>query len=66
MTNFEYLLKEIASECEIREQAVIGQKCKTYDEYAAVCGEIRGLTYAADLIKTLAKQIQRSELEEEP
>jgi hypothetical protein len=64
VTNLEYLLKELREEREQREKAVIGQ-VKTYDEYAMLCGEIRGLTYAEDLIKATAKQLRQLEAEEE-
>jgi hypothetical protein len=56
-----YLLKEIDK---LREDQAIFLNCggaKDFSEYRHVCGVIRGLTHADQIVKDLAKKLEYSD-----
>jgi len=58
---FTYLLKEIDK---LREDQAIflnGGGAKDFAEYRHVCGVIRGLTHADQIVKDLAKKLEYSD-----
>ena len=61
MTALEILVKECREKREQLTQALMGAAAKDYAEYRAICGEIRGLSYAETAIKDLAKKLENSD-----
>ena len=60
MTALEILLKQCREKQEQLSTALAGSAAKDYAEYRAICGEIRGLSYAESLILDLAKRLENS------
>jgi hypothetical protein len=61
MNALEVLVKECREKKEQLSQALMGAAAKDYAEYRAICGEIRGLSYAEETIKDLAKKLENSD-----
>ena len=61
MDALEVLVKECREKKEQLSQALMGAAAKDYAEYRAICGEIRGLSYAEQAIKDLAKKLENSD-----
>ena len=61
MNALEVLVKECREKKEQLSQALMGAAAKDYAEYRAICGEIRGLSYAEQAIKDLAKKLENSD-----
>jgi hypothetical protein len=61
MTALEVLLKQCREKQEQLSTALAGSAAKDYAEYRAICGEIRGLSYAESLILDLAKRLENSD-----
>jgi hypothetical protein len=61
MNALEVLVKECREKKEQLSQALMGAAAKDYAEYRAICGEIRGLSYAEEAIKDLAKRLENSD-----
>jgi hypothetical protein len=61
MTALEILLKQCREKQEQLSTALAGSAAKDYAEYRAICGEIRGLSYAESLILDLAKRLENSD-----
>jgi hypothetical protein len=56
-----YLLKEIDKLREDQSVFLNGGGAKDFAEYRHVCGVIRGLTHAEQLVKDLAKKLEYSD-----
>jgi hypothetical protein len=56
-----YLLKEIDKLREDQAVFLNGGGAKDFAEYRHVCGVIRGLTHAEQLVKDLAKKLEYSD-----
>jgi hypothetical protein len=56
-----YLLKEIDKLREDQSVFLNGGGAKDFAEYRHVCGVIRGLTHADQLVKDLAKKLEYSD-----
>lgn len=61
MTGLELLLKQCREKRESLTGALEDGSAKDYAEYRAICGEIRGLSYAESLIKDLANRLENSD-----
>jgi hypothetical protein len=61
MTALEVLLKQCREKQEQLSTALAGSAAKDYAEYRAICGEIRGLSYAESLILDLARKLENSD-----
>lgn len=58
MTELEYLLNEINEEVKSIEYNIARGSAKDYAEYQHLCGKLRGLLVAEDLIKDLQKRME--------
>ena len=58
MTEFEYLLNKISEEVKSIEYNIARGSAKDYAEYQHLCGKLRGLLVAEDLIKDLQKRME--------
>jgi len=58
---FEYLVKEIDRLREDQKSHLAGGGAKTFDEYRHVCGVIRGLTHAENIVKDLVQKMEYSD-----
>ena len=56
-----HLAREIKSLSEAQEQFISDGRAEDYSEYRHVCGVIRGLAHAANLINDLAKRLEESD-----
>ena len=56
-----YLLKEVDKLLEDQSVFLNGGGAKDFAEYRHVCGVIRGLTHAEQLVKDLAKKLEYSD-----
>jgi hypothetical protein len=56
-----YLLKEVDKLREDQSVFLNGGGAKDFAEYRHVCGVIRGLTHAEQLVKDLAKKLEYSD-----
>lgn len=61
MTALEVLLKQCREKREQLTDALANGSAKEYAEYRALCGEIRGLSYAELLITDLANKMENSD-----
>jgi hypothetical protein len=61
MNALEVLVKECREKRESLTIALETGSAKDYAEYRAICGEIRGLSYAEQAIKDLAKKLENSD-----
>ena len=61
MTELDYLLKQIREEVDTMQQTVSSGTAKDYAEYQNLCGKIRGLLVAEDIIKALKERIEKDD-----
>lgn len=61
MTGLELLLKQCSEKRQSLTSALEDGAAKDYAEYRAICGEIRGLSYAESLINDLANRLENSD-----
>ena len=61
MTEFDYLLKQISEEVDALQQNVASGSAKDYAEYQHLCGKIRGLLVAEDIIKALKERMEKAD-----
>lgn len=52
---------ELRKELNAKADSVASGMCTNYDSYKHLCGEIRGLHYARELINGLAKKVDDDE-----
>ena len=58
MNELEYLLNKISEEVKSIEYNIARGSAKDYAEYQHLCGKLRGLLVAEDLIKDLQKRME--------
>ena len=61
MTELEYLLNKISEEIKGMEYNIARGSAKDYAEYQHLCGKLRGLLVAEDLIKDLQKRMEEND-----
>lgn len=61
MSELEYLVKQIALEVDAIQRAVASGIAKDYAEYQHLCGKLRGLLVAEDIIKDLQKRMEETD-----
>lgn len=61
MNEIEYLLSQIASEINEVQQTLSAGAAKDFSEYQHLCGKIRGLLVAEDIIKALQERIDKND-----
>lgn len=52
------VLKEVSRHKEGIETAVVGGSCKTFEEYKALVGELRGLSFTQQLLQDLVRTLE--------
>jgi hypothetical protein len=55
------VVKEIARRKEGIETAVLTGGCKSYEEYKALVGELRGLSFTQQLLQDLVRKLENGE-----
>lgn len=58
MDAFEFLLTKISDEVKSLEYNIARGSAKDYADYQHLCGKLRGLLVAEDLIKDLQKKVE--------
>lgn len=61
MRELEYLLHQIASEITAIQQNLSSGVAKDYAEYQNLCGKIRGLLVAEDIVKALKERMEEDD-----
>ena len=61
MRELDYLLQEINAEIDAMHQNVASGAAKDYAEYQHLCGKIRGLLVAEDIIKALKERMEKDD-----
>ena len=61
MNELEYLLNKISEEIKSIEYNIARGSAKDYAEYQHLCGKLRGLLVAEDLIKDLQKRMEEND-----
>lgn len=61
MTELDYLLKQLSDEVDALQQNVSSGAAKDYAEYQHLCGKIRGLLVAEDIIKALKERMENND-----
>ena len=61
MTTLEYLTKQIHDEQSRITEALAEGKAKDFTQYREMCGVLRGLTIAHNLVAELAERIEESD-----
>ncbi len=61
MTGLELLLKQIREKRDSLTTALEDGSAKDYADYRAICGEIRGLSFAETITKDLANRLENSD-----
>ena len=61
ITAFDVILKEIEERRDDITQALSSGAAKDYPEYRAMCGEIRGLSFAHSYVNDLVRKLERSD-----
>lgn len=61
MDAFEHLTAQINEHIAGIEEALVSGRLTSYEEYKRLCGEIRGLLTARDLIKDLRNRMENSD-----
>ena len=61
MNELEYLLNKISEEVKSIEYNIARGSAKDYAEYQHLCGKLRGLLVAEDLIKDLQKRMEEND-----
>jgi hypothetical protein len=60
-TAFDVVLKELEERRDDIAQALISGAAKDFPEYRALCGEIRGLSFAHSFVNDLVRKLERSD-----
>jgi len=60
-TAFDVVLKELEERRNDIAQALISGAAKDFPEYRALCGEIRGLSFAHSFVNDLVRKLERSD-----
>lgn len=60
-TAFDVVLKELDERRDDIAQALISGAAKDFPEYRALCGEIRGLSFAHSFVNDLVRKLERSD-----
>jgi len=55
------VLKEITRHKEGLEIAVVSGSCKTFEEYKALVGELRGLSFTQQLLQDLVRRLENGD-----
>ncbi len=55
------VLKEVARHKEGIETAMLGGSCKSYEEYKALVGELRGLSFTQQLLIDLVRVLENGD-----
>lgn len=61
MRELDYLLNQISEEVDAMQQNVSLGSAKDYAEYQHLCGKIRGLLVAEDIIKALKERMEKAD-----
>lgn len=61
MTMLDDIVKELKDRLESRKAYIIEGKCKTFEEYKGMTGEIQGLSVGHNLLTDLVRKIERGE-----
>lgn len=61
MTPFELILKHIDDKVEHLRDAVCSERLTTFDEYKRLCGEIRGLRIAKELVLDVKQRVENED-----
>lgn len=61
MRELDYLLKQVSEEIDAMQQNVSSGAAKDYAEYQHLCGKIRGLLVAEDIIKALKERMEKDD-----
>lgn len=61
MPELDYILTKISDEIESLQLNVSRGSAKDYAEYQHLCGKVRGLLVAEDLIKDLQKRMEQND-----
>ena len=61
MRELDYLLKQISDEVDTMQQTVSSGSAKDYADYQHLCGKIRGLLVAEDIIKALKERMEKDD-----
>ena len=61
MTELDYLIKEIAIEVDAIQRNVANGNAKDYAEYQYLCGKIRGLLIAQDIVIDLKERVEKDD-----
>ena len=61
MTELEYLIKQVKTEKEVITETLAMGKAKDFADYRELCGVMRGLQIAQNLIAELAERIEKSD-----
>ncbi len=61
MSELEYLIKQIAEEVTEIEQTVANGNAKDYAEYQYLCGKIRGLLIAQEIVTDLKERMEKDD-----
>lgn len=60
-TAFDVVLKELKERVDMLSTALVNACASDYAEYKHMCGEIRGLSYAQNIINDLVRRLERDE-----
>jgi len=60
-TIFDRILREIEDRRDVLAQTVVSGAAKDFDEYRAMCGEIRGLSFAHNQIIDLQRKLEQED-----
>lgn len=61
MDNFDLLISQFQDQINVISDAVSSGKCKDFEEYRFVCGQIRGLETACSFVKDLKTRLEDSD-----
>lgn len=61
MRELDYLLNQISEEVDAMQQNVSSGTAKDYADYQHLCGKIRGLLVAEDIIKALKERMEKAD-----
>jgi hypothetical protein len=55
------VLKEVSRHKEGIETAIMGGSCKTFEDYKALVGELRGLSFTQQLLQDLVRRLENGD-----
>ena len=61
MTELEYLIKQTREEMRVVTETLAAGKAKDFADYRELCGVLRGLQIAHNIIADLAERIEKSD-----